>query len=123
MPKFKGNNTQEKKDFYYNYMEDCIHLRACRRLQKIAEQYKGKRISRGCNNRCSAYTPTPVFEDDNNTYITVDEAISYARRGADSIGGGYDPYDIYCSEDLPGYSLAELVENYIKAYGYDNEEE
>ena len=39
-----------------NYMEDCIHLRACRRLQKIFEgKFYGARVSRQCNEDCTAY--------------------------------------------------------------------
>ena len=33
-----------------NYMKDCIHIKACRRLCKIANIK-----NRGCNDRCTAY--------------------------------------------------------------------
>jgi hypothetical protein len=47
--------------------------------------------------------------DDGTLYVTVDEAIDYARRGAVSIQSGYDEYDVYCRHDLEGQTLTELI--------------
>lgn len=46
---------------YGNYMDDCIHLHACRRMAKIwRESAKPKStganfVARGCNETCAAY--------------------------------------------------------------------
>jgi hypothetical protein len=50
-------------------------------------------------------------EEDDTLYVTVDEAIRYAREGAYSIKSGYDAYDVYCSCDLNGRTLAEIIED------------
>ena len=37
-------------------MEDCVHLKACRRLQKIFKgAFYGAHVARNCNEDCSAY--------------------------------------------------------------------
>jgi hypothetical protein len=41
--------------------------------------------------------------------VTVEEAIRYAREGAYDIKSGYDPYDVYCSQDLDGRTIAEII--------------
>ena len=47
----------------YSYMEDCIHLRACRRLQKVGES-KGHRFARKCDEECTAYeTDKPMTRE------------------------------------------------------------
>lgn len=38
-----------------DYMEDCIHLKACRRMNVRAQKEFGKKITRGCNENCTAY--------------------------------------------------------------------
>ena len=38
-------------EMWNNYENDCIHLKACRRMQKIY----GHQKSRGCSKECSAY--------------------------------------------------------------------
>jgi hypothetical protein len=47
--------------------------------------------------------------DDGTEYVSIDEAITYARDGASSIRGGYDEYDVYCSGDLTGRTVTEIV--------------
>lgn len=84
----------------HDWASDCIHLKACRRLSKI-----GNMRNRGCNDTCTAYTPNSC-----DSYVTVDEAVRYARNGVQRIQGGYDAYDVYCSCDLCGRTLKELVE-------------
>ena len=37
-----------------DYQKDCVHLKACRRLQKISRS-KGFKFSRHCDEKCSAY--------------------------------------------------------------------
>lgn len=87
----------------WDYMENCIHLKACRRLQKLARQMRFQ-LPRYCTEECSAYV-----DGSNGSYVSTDEAISYARGGVESIRGGYDSYDVYCSGDLCGKTLSELV--------------
>ncbi len=48
-------------------------------------------------------------KDDDTQYVTVEEAIRYAREGAYDIKSGYDPYDVYCSQDLDGRTIAEII--------------
>ncbi len=49
--------------------------------------------------------------DNGETYVTVDEAIEYARAGVSSIRSGYDAYDVYCHSDLVGQTLTEIFES------------
>ena len=48
--------------------------------------------------------------DDGVCYITVDKAIRYARDGASSIERGYGAYDVYCSQDIPGQTISEIID-------------
>lgn len=74
------------------FAEDCIHLKACRRMALIAKK-KGFLFGRGCDKEtCTAYK--------NGDYISIETAINYARGGVDSIKSGYGSYDVYCTSDL-----------------------
>ena len=44
-------------------VEDCIHLKACRRLTKIS-----KCRNRGCNSSCGAYQSLLNFKEENYLY-------------------------------------------------------
>ena len=94
--------------FYGNYMPDCIHLHACRRLQAIAKTM-GMKVPRFCTEECECYQPYPFDVD--TDYISVGEALDYARAGASSIRNGYDEYDVYCSIDLGGTKLSVILED------------
>ena len=74
------------------YMEDCIHLKACRRLCVIAkESYDINPFSRGCNENCNAYESI-------SDYYTS-EQVEAVKRGACLDGQrGYDPYDLLVSD-------------------------
>lgn len=87
----------------FEYMEDCIHLKACRRLQKIGKS-KGHTFGRSCTEDCTAY-----ISGDCGNYITIDAACDYARREYD---GNHDPYDIYCPADLEYEckTLSEIIQ-------------
>lgn len=63
------------------FMEDCIHLRACRRLQKIAKG-KGFTFARGCTADCTAYEGDYRDEDKEYTRDDVQRAINGATRDA-----------------------------------------
>lgn len=80
----------------WDHMSDCIHLKACRRLQKIARS-KGCSFGRGCNENCSAY-----ISKDAGEYVTVQEAVDYAIDGVSGIRGGYNAYDVYARQDFKG---------------------
>lgn len=95
-----------KKDFRFKCMDDCIHLKACRRVQLIAKN-KGILIPRLCDEDCTAYQS----RDAQTQYISIDEAISYARDGAQSIENGYSGYDVYCSFDLDGDTLGTIIDS------------
>lgn len=71
------------------YMDDCIHLHACRRCTAKAEE-QGKRFARGCNEKCTAYKSA----EDISALIDT--------RGCDTVlydEGGYRffMYDYLCS--------------------------
>ena len=94
---------------YDNYPQDCIHLKACRRLCKIARN-KGIVLGRGCSVDCSAYVAGDVDDLCGDTlYVAVETAIEYARDGASSIRGGWSEYEVYCSCDLPGKTISEII--------------
>ncbi|WP_337465024.1 hypothetical protein [Acidaminococcus timonensis] len=87
--------------------EDCIHLKACRRLKKLWHVKE----PRGCNNNCSAYV-----SGNTGVIVTAEDAVNYARAGVPSIRSGYDPYDVYCTIDLErdGQTLGELIDELQK---------
>ena len=87
----------------FDCMDDCIHLKACRRLQKMARSMRFQ-LPRYCTAECSAY-----ISGDDGSYISVSEAIDYARDGVSSIQSGYDSYDVYCSGDLCGQTIGEII--------------
>lgn len=74
------------------FMDDCIHLRACRRCNLIAKQ-KGVPFARNCNEDCTAYQNIEDFRKENMlfTYHNVQHAIIEA--GKDVRYGGCDPED------------------------------
>lgn len=77
------------------FAEKCIHLRACRRLCKIAKEYYKPIANRGCSPDCSAYEP----EDNERKYSY--EEVKRVMHGACRDGAyGYDEYDL-------------LIEDYI----------
>lgn len=89
----------------FDCMDDCIHLKACRRIQAIGRKNR-LMVPRYCTTDCTAY----VSRED-GSYVSVSDAISYARSGADSIRSGYDSYDVFCSCDLSGMTLGEIIDS------------
>ena len=83
------------------YGDDCIHLKACRRVVKVLHDRKG----RGCTKNCSAY-----LSRDMGNFISVDDAVEYARDEASRIEGGYSPRDVYCSCDLHGMTIGDILD-------------
>ena len=71
------------------FMSDCVHLKACRRLQVIAKNNGHPINARGCTKDCTAY-------ESKNDYYTKEEAETI-MHGA--FKDGYsrfscDPYDV-----------------------------
>lgn len=83
----------------FECMEDCIHLKACRRVQAIGRKHR-LMVPRYCTPDCTAYVSGDVM------VLTPDEACDVARNQYD---GRSDPYDIYCSWDFPGKSLSDFI--------------
>lgn len=81
----------------YDCMEDCIHIHACRLLVKRYRDAGRRHVPRFCNDECLCYqTAEKVY------VCEVENAVDVARSGAESIRGGYDEYDVYCSWDFGG---------------------
>lgn len=89
----------------FDCMDDCIHLKACRRIQAIGRKNR-LMVPRYCTTDCTAYV-----SGKGGNYISVSEAVNYARSGADSIRSGYDSYDVYCFCDLSGMTLGEILDS------------
>lgn len=84
-------------------MDDCIHLKACRRYAKIIKkEMHGACVPRGCNETCTAYT-----SGNSELYVSVSDACYVARTQYD---GNRDTFDVYCECDFGGKALSELVE-------------
>lgn len=89
---------------FNNWCPDCIHLKACRRMQKLLRKRGIWGVTRQCNPDCTAYV-----SGNSGDYVSVDRATEYAVDGAFAIQAGSDPYDVYYSGDLEGKSLGELI--------------
>jgi hypothetical protein len=85
----------------FECMDDCIHLKACRRIQKIGKKHR-LMVPRYCTEDCSAYQSGNKGE-----YCTVDEAWRIAVNQYD---GRNDPYDVYARCDFPSNTLLEILE-------------
>ena len=96
----------------FECMEDCIHLKACRRVQAIGKKHR-LLVPRYCTEDCTAYQS----RDTEVGYVSAEQAAQYARDGASYIRGGYDSYDIYCACDLPKVTIGEIL-----ADAFDEEE-
>ena len=61
----------------FEVMDDCIHLKACRRVQAIGRSHR-LMVPRYCTEDCSAYTKIDDIDE------TIKDAIEWAfRRGQD----------------------------------------
>jgi hypothetical protein len=105
-------SRQEK----WGCMYDCIHLKACRRVQRIGKILR-LNVPRYCSEECSAYVRggTTKFVPLEDVESMIDKIMDYVRDGVESIRDGYDQYDVYCMSDLWGYmpkgkSLDEIIE-------------
>ncbi len=79
---------------------DCIHLKACRRMSKIARN-NGYCIARWCNADCSAYETEEEFYQSAETYVGwyTTEDVKKCIDGACMDGKrGYYPGDLLISD-------------------------
>lgn len=97
-------------------MYDCIHLKACRRVQRIGKILR-LNVPRYCSEECSAYVSgnSTKFISEEDVAEMINEITIYIRSGIDSVRNGYDPYDVYCNYDLlnfmpNGKTLGEIIE-------------
>ena len=87
---------------YRDYECFCIHLHACRRIQKIVKTKTGKRFARYCDRRtCNAFEEPDM--SDNDIWVKAEDAAKYARREAHLIKEGYGESDVY-----PTWEFEEL---------------
>lgn len=88
-----------------DFMEDCIHLKACRRARKKARSIgiKGGYLVLDCNETCTAYVC-----GEGQRYVEVDEALRTARSAFSSIRSGYGD-DSLISSDFVSQTLGEIV--------------
>lgn len=61
------------------YMDDCVHLKACRRLVK----YLNITVSRGCDENCTAY------ESEAETHYSRDQVQYAINRATEDAVNGY----------------------------------
>lgn len=85
----------------FECMEDCIHLKACRRVQAIGRKHR-LLVPRYCTEECTAYKSANT-----GSFISVDEAWRIAVNQYD---GGSDAYDVYAHCDFPSMTIGEILE-------------
>lgn len=73
----------------FDYMDDCIHIKACRRVQKIGKAH-GHSFGRSCNEDCTAYT-------------SKDEVIKGIQKALDwALEQGWEGMDYVRLKDIDG---------------------
>ena len=84
----------------FEYCDDCIHLKACRRFSKRLRA-KGISVGRGCNPDCTAYeTIYEAVKSQDEVFYTYEE-VQAVKRGACLDGQqGYEPGDLLVSDYL-----------------------
>lgn len=86
----------------FDCMEDCIHLKACRRVQAIGRKHR-LLVPRYCTEDCTAYrSKDEIIEV--AKIKDVQEAVDWA---VDSIKDGQDWVSV---KSIKGYSIGELLE-------------
>lgn len=85
---------------YNDFMENCIHLHACRLLAKRYRDAGSKHVARFCNEDCPAYQAMREV-----CVVGADDACYVARMQYD---GPQDPYDAYCAWDFPTFTAYEI---------------
>lgn len=92
----------------WQYMEDCIHLKACRRMSKLLTS-KGVHVNRGCNEECTAYINYDHFDE---AVVTVGDALEYGRHVMGALQYGTSPDDMCLYEsDVEGQTtIGEILQ-------------
>lgn len=85
----------------FECMEDCIHLKACRRIQAIGRKHR-LMVPRYCDKDCTAYQ-----SGNDGGYLTVEQAWEIAVSQYD---GKHDPYDVYAHSDFPSMTIKEILD-------------
>lgn len=83
----------------FDCMEDCIHLKACRRIQAIGRKHR-LMVPRYCTEDCTAYVSGDV------AYLSAQDACEIAWRQYD---GRSDERDVYAPDDFSIKTLGEIV--------------
>lgn len=83
------------------YSDDCIHLKACRRLCRLAEAQTGEILTRGCNERCTAYQTEHAFINDSEQAFTSAEVRTCIRGAMRDAREGYSAEDVMIHDYLP----------------------
>ena len=86
----------------FDYMEDCIHLQACRRVQAIGRKHR-LLVPRYCTEDCTAYkSKNEIIKV--ATLKDVRDAVDFA---VEEINRGQDWVSV---NSLEGYTLEEILE-------------
>lgn len=72
---------------YREYQDDCMHLKACRRLCKIAKKELKKTLVRRCDETCTAY-------ESSYDYVSRSRAEDAVRGAIDALEYGESPDDV-----------------------------
>lgn len=86
---------------FNTFMDDCIHLHACRLLAKRYRDAGARHVARFCNDECVAYQKAIQIEA-----VTPDSACHTARVQYD---GNSDPGDVYCPWDFESETAYVIV--------------
>lgn len=98
----------------FEFAEDCIHLKACRRARKLAlkKGIAGGHLTLNCNSEtCTAY-----MSGEEGSYVSTYTAVREARSAFDLIRRGYGD-DSLIESDLPGMSLQEIIDEIKEVEG------
>lgn len=83
----------------YEYMHDCIHLKACRRMSKRLKA-AGVSVGRGCNEDCTAYIDEESYASNHGLY-TEDEVRICIIGACEDGRNGYFPSDLLIQDYVP----------------------
>lgn len=85
----------------FDCMEDCIHLRACRRVQAIGRKHR-LMVPRYCTKECTAYLSRNA-----GAYLSAHAAW---RVAVEQYDGPSDPFDVYADWDFPAVSIGTILD-------------
>lgn len=86
----------------FECMEDCIHLKACRRIQAIGRKHR-LMVPRYCTEDCTAYQ-----SGDTVIHVaTLDDVRKAVDWAVDEIKYGQDYVNV---NDIKGYTLSDLID-------------